>query len=86
MDNSDTLTLTGQAKLRLIQWIDDASDVIANDDVVLTIDGIAITAKPGLISVAGVVAWEIGPFNPGIPIESFVVTTCDHGKIVAWFD
>jgi hypothetical protein len=93
-------TVTDKAiNLRLIQWIDDAGDIADDDDIVLTINGVALTGKVQIGTTAGgaaveavtpnvgnIVVWQIGPFNPGIHVTGLVVTTIDHGAVHVWYD
>jgi len=85
--------------LRLIQWIDDAADIVDDDDIVLTINGVTLTGKAQIGTTGGGAAveavtpnvgnlcvWQIGPFNPGIHVTGLVVTTLDHGAIHVWYD
>lgn len=75
--------------VRLVQWVDDAGDLTHDSTLVLTIDGCALTVKiqPVADSLGfGAVAWQIGPFNPGILIRTFVVTTMATGHLHIWFD
>jgi len=72
--------------LRMVQWIDDAADIADDDDLVLTINGITMTCKIQLTAntVNNLVLYQIGPFNPGVRVNSFTVTTLDAGVIHVW--
>lgn len=75
--------------VRLIQWVDDNGDIIDDSTAVLTINGVALTVKLQLaanVSNYGVVVWQMGPFNPGICISDFVVTTLGTGHLHVWLD
>ncbi|MFX0194549.1 MAG: hypothetical protein ACFFCW_00380 [Candidatus Hodarchaeota archaeon] len=75
--------------VRLVQWVDDNGDIVDDSTAVLTINGCTLTAKLQLeanISNYGVVVWQIGPFNPGLPVSSFVVTTLGTGHLHIWCD
>ena len=75
--------------VRLIQWVDDAGDLVHDSTAVLTINGCALTVKIQPVNDGlgfGAVAWEIGPFNPGIAISDFVVTTLGTGHLHIWVD
>ncbi len=75
--------------VRLIQWIDDAGDLVHDSTLVLTINGVALTAKIQPLNDSlgfGAVAWQIGPFSPGVPISDFAVTTMAHGHVHIWLD
>jgi len=79
---------TGVGKsLRLVQWIDDNGDIVHDSTLVLTINGITLTAKIQPLNDNlhfGAVAWQIGPFNPGISVTSFVITTMATGHLHVW--
>lgn len=85
--------------IRQIQWIDDAADIADDDDLVIVVNGVTITTKIQIANTAGatpveavtpnignICVWEIGPFNPGIAVHSFAVTTIDHGVLLVWID
>ena len=74
--------------LRLCQWVDDAGDIINDSTLVLTIDGCALTVKYQMLADISplIVLWQIGPFNPGMLIRSFVVTTMGTGHLHIWLD
>ena len=81
---------TGKTKrVRLVQWVDNAGDIVDESTAVLTINGCALTTKLQLeanISNYGVVVWQLGPFSPGIAVNSFVVTTLGTGELHIWHD
>ena len=79
------LTASNKAKVQLIQWIDDGADIADDDDILLVINGVTITGKIqlGANTVNNLVVWEMA-FNPPMRIETFVVTTLDHGLLVIW--
>jgi len=73
--------------VRLIQWVDDAGDMAHDNICTLTINGVAITTKIQPLNdnlAFGAVAWQIGPFNPGILIESFVISVMTKGSLYVW--
>jgi len=76
----------GPANIRLIQWVDDAADIVDDDDLVFVMNGITITGKIALTAntINNVAVWQIGPFSPGIPCTSFSVTTIDHGALLVF--
>ncbi len=77
----------GIKRVRLIQWIDDAGDIVHDSTLTLTINGVALVVKIQPLNDAlgcGAVAWEIGPFSPGIPVSDFTVTTMAHGHLHIW--
>jgi hypothetical protein len=76
-------------RVRLIQWVDNAGDIVDDSTIVLTINGVTLTTKLQLaanISNYGVVVWQIGPFNPGVPVDNFVVTTMGTGELHIWHE
>lgn len=80
---------TGKVKkVRLVQWVDDNADLVDNSTLVLNINGVALTTVMQLhvddVSWKGAVAWELGPFNPGVPISDFIVTTMATGHLHIW--
>ena len=75
--------------VRLIQWVDDNGDLVHDSTLVLTLNGVALTAKIQPVNDQlgfGAVAWQIGPFNPGVCISDFVVTTMGTGHLHIWID
>jgi len=73
--------------VRLVQWVDDNGELVHDSTLVLTINGITLTAKIQVLNDNvhfGAVAWEIGPFNPGIVVTSFVITTMGTGHLHVW--
>lgn len=72
-------------KIQLIQWIDDAADLADDDDLLMVINGVTVTAKIALTinTINNVCVWEMA-FSPPMSIRSFVVTTIDHGLLVIW--
>ena len=82
---NSTGTLTGTHNVRLIQWIDDAEDIGDGDIMVLVINGVTLTVtiQKDATGVHPAVAWQIGPFNPGIPMTD-ITATIDTGVIHIW--
>ena len=75
--------------VRLIQWVDDAGDIVHDSTAVLTLNGCALTVMVQPLADQlgfGAVVWQIGPFNPGICISDFVVTTLGTGHLHIWID
>ena len=73
----------------LIQWVDNAGDIIDDSTLVLTLNGCVLTTKLQLaanISNYGVVVWQIGPFARGVNISDFVVTTMATGELHIWYE
>jgi len=80
---------TETVNLRLFQWVDDAGDVADTNSCVVVINGTTLTAvvqKPSDVGDHNVVLWQIGPFNPGIPVKGINVSTLDKGGAHVWFD
>ena len=85
VDTAATLWSADNKYVQLVQWIDDGADLTDDDDIVLVINGATITGKIQIANntMNNLVAWEM-KFNPPFRIESFVVTTLDHGLLVIW--
>ena len=90
---------SGLGLVRLIQWVDDAADIADNDDLSFTVNGVTIAVKAQIGTTGGgapaenvspnvgnIVVWQIGPFNPGIPMKEFILNTIDHGALHIWLD
>jgi len=88
VDTAATLWSKSLKYIREIQWIDDAADIIDDDDLVVVINNATITGKIALTAntVNNLAVWKSGPFNPGIPVSNFIVTTIDHGSLLIWLD
>jgi hypothetical protein len=89
MEAAGTAWTGKNKKVRLIQWVDNAGDLVHDSTAVLTINGCALTVKiqPVADSLGfGAVAWQIGPFSPGISVNDFVVTTMATGELHIWHD
>lgn len=88
MEGAATVWNDNVRKVRLIQWVDDNADLADNSSLVLNINGVALTVVIQLdaddVSWKGAVAWQIGPFSPGIPVSDFVVTTMGTGHLHIW--
>ena len=78
----------GPKFVRLIQWIDDAADIVDDDDISLIINGVTFTGKIQMTNntANNLCMWELGPFNPGICVDTFTVTTIDHGLLYIWLE
>lgn len=98
-DTAASLWSTGVRYVREIQWIDDAADIADSDDLNITINGAVIAAAIQVGTTGGgtpvenvspnvgnLCVWRVGPFNPGIPVDNFVITTIDHGSLLIWTD
>lgn len=89
MEAAGTLWTKTPKYVRLIQWVDDNGDLVHDSTAVLTINGVTLTVKiqPVADSLGfGAVAWQLGPFNPGICISDFVATTLGTGHLHVWLD
>ena len=91
LDTTGTIWSSGNKSVRLIQWINDAKDIIeATNDCVFTVNTSVITLKVDKHDTAAsqddndVIAYQAGPFNPGIGVTNFVLTTLDAGVIHIW--
>jgi len=91
LDTVGTIWSDGTKSIRLIQWINDAGDVNnTNADCVFSIDQTTVTLKidkhdtDASVDENDVVEYQAGPFNPGIPVHSFVLTTLDAGVVHIW--
>ncbi len=88
-DTTTGASWTGVKNVRLIQWVDLNEDIADSDALVMTINGVTVEAEVQVEVTAnygtiGAVIWEIGPFNPGIPVKDFAVTTLDSGVVYVW--
>ena len=73
--------------VRLIQWVDDAGDVVDTSTWILTVNGVTLTVNYQMTAnVSPIVIWQIGPFNPALRINSFVVATVGEGAFHVWLD
>ena len=73
--------------VRLIQWVDDNGDVVDDATLVLALNGVSITIKYQMAAnVSNTIVWQLGPFNPSIPIDSLGLTTMATGNLVVILD
>ncbi len=81
-----TSAITGPFKFRLIQWVDDNADVADNANLILTINGetVEATIQRAVTPDAAAVLWEIGPFDSGMQIDTFELTTMTAGHLHMW--
>lgn len=91
LDTAGTIWAGPNKSVRLIQWINDAGDIVAaTNDCVFTVNTSTITLKVDKHDTAAsqddndVIAYQAGPFNPGIGVTNFVLTTLDAGVIHIW--
>jgi len=77
--------------VRLIQWVDLNEDLADGDMLLMQINGCPVEAEIQLevsanFGVVGPAIWTMGPFNPGIPVQDFTLTTLDGGAVYIWVD
>lgn len=84
IDTAATIWASGNRRIRMIQWVDDANDIADADDLVISINGVTLTFKIQITdnTANNLSFWTFGPFDVGIPAHSFVVTTIDHGALL----
>jgi hypothetical protein len=87
VDSAATIFSTPK-KVSLIQWIDDNADIADDDDLLITINDVVITAKIQLTAntIGDVAVWTMGPFPKGLWVSNFVVTTIDHGALLIFIE
>ena len=81
-----TSVISSQFRCQLIQWIDDAEDIVDSDDLVFVVNGETITIKYQKttdVGSAGVAYYEAA-FPLGLAVHSFSITTIDHGTLLLW--
>lgn len=86
-DTTTGASWTGVKFVRLIQWVDLNEDIVDSDELVMTINGVTVQCEVQVAADSlpgGAVIWNIGPFNPGIAIKNFAVTTLDSGVVYVW--
>ena len=86
-DAAGTFWASGHKSVRLIQWVDDNGDIAHDNICKLVVNGVSITAKIQPLNdnlAFGAVAWQIGPFNPGISVHSLVAETVTKGSVHVW--
>ena len=90
VDTAATLWTKTPKAVRLIQWVDDNADIPDDGTITLTINGVALVMKVQRVTAPpsdGIgVVWQMGPFNPGIIISDFIVTTMATGNLHVWLD
>ena len=85
-DTTTGASWTGVKFVRQIQWVDLNEDITDSDELVMTINGVTVQCELQVTAntVNNAVVWNIGPFNPGIPVKDFAVTTLDSGVVYVW--
>ena len=82
-------THSGIINIRQIQWVDLNEDIVDSDELIMEINGVTVQCEiqidgDDLSLGQGAVAWSIGPFNPGINVKNFQVTTIESGVVYVW--
>ena len=89
VDTAATVWSNQPTRVKEILWVDDAADIVDNDDLVLTIDGVVITTKvqvpPGTLTEPGN-GLTYFCSRPDAVVNTFTVTTIDHGALIIWVD
>lgn len=86
VDTTDTTLWSGIKYVKLVQWIDDAGDIAADDILIITVNGATITAKVAAIdTTVSTTHWQFGPFDKGVPWSN-VGATVPHGLLVIWLE
>ena len=89
-DTTTGASWSGLKFVRLIQWVDINEDIADGDTCAMTINGVVVESEiqidATLSSLTGAVVWNIGPFNPGVPVKDFSVDTLDGGVVYVWVD
>jgi len=74
--------------VREIQWVDDNGDIVDDSTLVLELNGVSITVKYQMAANVNPtpVLYQLGPFNPSIPIDSLGLTTMATGNLIVILD
>ena len=75
--------------VRLVQWVDDNGDLVHDSTLTLIINGVTLVVKIQPVNDQlgfGAVAWQLGPFNPGIYVSDFNVSVMATGNLHVWVD
>jgi len=94
IDTTNTTVIASGAttrSLRLIQWVDDDANIANASTLGITINGVSLTFTAAMETTANygqvpLVAWQVGPFNPGINVSHLVVDDMAEGNIHIWFN
>lgn len=87
IDTASGSDLTGMRRIQQIQWIKSDNGFADNDSLVMTINGVEITARYNQGSDVGqqdCVVYQAGPFANPISVINFVVSTIDQGVVLIW--
>ena len=71
---------------RLIQWVDDNADIADNGNLIMTVNDVTLeaTVQRAATPDGGAVLWQIGPFDSGMSINYFYLTTMSAGNLFIW--
>ena len=74
--------------VRLIQFVDDDGSIADTTTLGLTINNVAVAFHTQLaaLTLTNTAIWQAGPFNPGIPISSLIISDMDEGQLHVWID
>lgn len=89
IDTASGSTLTGIRHIQEIQWVDKTGDIVHDDDLSITMNGVTVAVKPQLLNDnihVGVCIWRMGPWAKPIPVTDFVVNTIDHGAVLVFLE
>jgi len=87
IDTQGATSTMNNIKLRLLQWVDDNGDLVHDSTLVLTINQVDFTVKIQPLNndlAFGAVAWQLGPFSPGIALQELTVKTMATGQVHIW--
>ena len=84
-DASTGATWKGVKYVKQVQWVDDAGDIVADDILIILVNGVTITRKviAGALLESGYNIF--GPFDKGVPWQD-VTVTIPHGALVIWVE
>ena len=88
-DGTSGATWKGTKYVRLFQWVDLNEDIIDGDQCTFTVNGVTLDVEVQKTTDVGwqaPVAWQIGPFNPGIAWSDFTLSAMDSGAVHIWID
>ena len=83
LDSTGTIWSNSTKFVRMIQWVDDNGDIVDDSTLVVAINGVSITVKYQMAAnVSNIIVWQLGPFYPGIPVDSLAITIAQGNLIV----